>query len=125
MKKLMFTVVMVVLLVPGLLFAKDLRFGWEQHMMATGDFWQIHYSVDAQGGPYVKLVQINYISDQEEYQHTATLPLEVGEHTYYFVIRKHVADTNVSPSDWSNEVFKVLEGLPSAPTKFRLILTID
>ena len=103
---------------------KPLTFGWGQAAVDLPqlDKWTLYYSETA-GGPYTKITDILYVSEQDEYQHTETITI-VGdgeEKTIYFVLT--ATDKESNESDYSNEVNKLIDfKAPNVPITFTIVI---
>lgn len=125
MRKLLFTLVLALLLVPSVaLPASDtITFGWEQDMVVPVVGWRIYQSETAGAystTPFQTLVYDGTV--KPEYTATTVVTVPAGTmKTFYWVV---TAYNGVMESAWSNEVSTSHDfRAPTVPVTFRATVT--
>ena len=109
MKKIIIVLMSIMLIASFAIGAqKELTFQWEQDVMVTGDKWELHWASVA-GGPYTLVTEIIFVAEQVVYEQMVNPDIPPGG--AFFVMKKIRASDGES-SEWSNEVFYELTGIP-------------
>jgi len=124
MKKLLF-VLLAMVLFSTLTFAaqKNLNFFWSQTLPSPNDLagWGV-YQASVAGGPYTKIADIAYVSQQTEYTTSQTITVVDGQiTTLYFVV--DAVDTSGNRSAKSNEIAVPIDfQAPDIPVQLRIVI---
>jgi hypothetical protein len=125
MKKIVLVLLAMVLFVtPAIAVDKTLNFFWTQTLPSPNDLagWGLYQSPTA-GGPYIKILDIPYTSQQVEYATTKIITVPDGQFTtLYFVL--DAVDGSGNRSGKSNEAVAVIDLRDSTPPAIPIQLRI-